>query len=85
MTDWEQMTIFDLLEERGSTWKKIPDNAHVIIFGMSVINVIDSGIKKEENIEFAARGFMDGAQYWIGCVRGSNNEVIAIMYAEDKL
>ena len=80
----EQMTVFDLLEEVNQEWKKIPDDASVLIHGERVINVIDGGIKKEKNIEFKARGFMNDVEYWIGCVRGSNDEAIAIMYAEDK-
>lgn len=79
----EQMTIFDLLAETKHDWKKIPDEASVRIWGEDVINVIDCGIKKEENIEFAARGFINDEQFWIGCVRGSSGEAIAIMYAED--
>ena len=79
----EQMTLFDLLEEYDHGWKKIPDDASVLIHGINVINVIDSGIKKEGNIEFAARGFVNDKQCWIGCVRGSNGESIAIMYAKD--
>ena len=79
----EQMTLFDLLEEMDHQWKKIPDDAAVFIHGYKVINVIDSGIKKEKNIEFAARGFVNDKEYWIGCVRGSSDEAIAIMYADD--
>ena len=79
----EQMTLFDLLEEYDHGWKKIPDDASVLIHGINVINVIDSGIKKAGNIEFAARGFVNDKQCWIGCVRGSNGEAIAIMYAKD--
>jgi len=78
-----QMTLFDLLEEYEHGWKKIPDDAKVLIHGINVINVIDTGIKKEGNIEFAARGFVNDKQFWIGCVRGSNGEAIAIMYAND--
>lgn len=79
----EQMTLFDLLEEMDHQWKKIPDDAAVFIHGYKVINVIDSGIKKEKNIEFAARGFVNDKEYWIGCVSGSSDEAIAIMYAKD--
>lgn len=81
----EQMTLFDLLEEYDHGWKKIPDDASVMIHGINVINVIDTGIKKEGNIEFAARGFVNDKQCWIGCVRGSGGEAIAIMYAKDFL
>lgn len=79
----EQMTLFDLLEEYDHGWKKIPDDASVLIHRINVINVIDTGIKKEGNIEFAARGFVNDKQCWIGCFRGSNSEAIAIMYAKD--
>ena len=79
----EQMTIFDLLAEMKHDWKKVPDEASVRISGFNVINVIDSGIKKEENIEFAIHGFVNNERCWIGCVSGSNGETIPIMYADD--
>lgn len=78
------MTLFDLLKEYDHGWKKIPDNARVMtINGPGVTTVLDTGIKKEGNIEFAARGFVNDKQCWIGCVRGSKGESIAIMYAKD--
>ena len=80
----EQMTLFDLLIEFGHEWKKIPDNARVMSCGgPGVTTVLDTGIKKKENIEFAVHGFVDNQLCWIGCVNGSNGEAIAIMYADD--
>ena len=80
----EQMTLFDFLEEYGHEWKKIPDNARVMTCrGPGVMTVLDTGIKKKENIEFAVQGFIDNQLVCLGCFRGSNGEAIAIMYTED--
>lgn len=82
----EKMTLFDLLEEYDHEWKKIPDNARVMsCCGPGVMTVLDTGIKKKENIEFAVRGFVDNEEAYLGCFHGSNGETIAIMYAKDFL
>ena len=57
-------------------------NCCATITGPGVTTVLDTGIKKKENIEFAVRGFVDNEAVYLGCFHGYNGETIAIMYAE---